>query len=81
MTEVKIVNGKLVANKTATAKGNGKPAKYPYPQAQFDELLKLAKGAGVEIGTSKASRTKAANTVTRAILEAFIVDQNKPKTE
>ena len=81
MTEVKIVGGKLTVNKTATTKGNGKPAKYPYPQNQFDALLSLAKKAGVEIGTSKAIKTKAVNAVTKALIEDFIAEQNKPKTE
>ena len=81
MTEVKIVGGKLVVNKTAIAKGNGKPAKYPYPQAQYDTLLKIAKSAGVEIGSSTAAKTKAVNAVTRALIEDFIATQSKPKTE
>jgi len=80
MTEVKIVGGKLTVNKTATAKGNGKPAKYPYPQAQYDQLLKLAKTAGLE-ANSKAQKTKAVNSVTRAVLDEFIATQNKPKTQ
>lgn len=81
MTEVKVVGGKLTVNKTATPKGNGKPAKYPYPTEQFDALLKLAKQAGVEIGTSKALKTKAVNAVTRAVLDEFITTQDKLKTE
>ena len=81
MTEVKIANGKLVVNKTATATANGKPAKYPYPTSQYEALAKLAKSAGIDIGSTSASKTKAANTVTRAIIDAFIADQNKPKTE
>lgn len=81
MTEVKVVNGKLVINKTAIAKANGKPAKYPYPSTQFDELLSLAKKAGVEIGSSKAMKTKAVNAVTRALIDDFIATQSKPKTE
>ena len=80
MTEVKIVGGKLTVRKEPTAKSNGKPAKYPYPQNQYDALLKLAKGAGLEAGT-KAQRTKAVNSVTRAVLDEFITTQNKPKAE
>lgn len=80
MTEVKIVGGKLVVNKTAIAKGNNKPAKYPYPQGQYDQLLKLAKGAGLD-ANSKAQKTKAVNAVTRALIDEFIQQQNKPKTE
>ena len=80
MNEVKVVGGKLTVKKQPTTKGNNKPAKYPYPQAQYDALLKLAKGAGLEAGT-KARRTKAVNSVTRAIIDAFIVNENKPKTE
>lgn len=81
MTEVKVVGGKLTVKKEPTAKGNTKPAKYPYPPAQFDALLKLAKQAGVEIGTSKAMKTKAVNSVTRALIDDFLATQNKPKTE
>lgn len=81
MNEVKLVNGKLVVSKETTTKGNGKPAKYPYPQSQFDSLLKLAKAAGVDVGSTKAANTKAVNAVCRAVLEGFIADQNKPKTE
>ena len=80
MTEIRLVQGKLVMKKEPVAKGNNKPAKYPYPQAQYDELLKLAKGAGLE-ANSKAQRTKAVNSVVRAVLEDFITTQNKPKTE
>lgn len=80
MTEVKIVGGKLTVKKEPTAKGNNKPAKYPYPQSQYDALLKLAKTAGLE-ANSKAQRTKAVNSVTRALIDDFIATQNKPKTE
>lgn len=80
MQEVSIVGGKVKVNKTATAQANGKPAKYPYPQAQYDQLLKLAKGAGLEAGT-KAQRTRAINSVTRAIIDAFLAEESKPKTE
>lgn len=78
---VKIVNGKLVVDKTATTNGNGKAKKYPYPNSQYDQLLKLAKTAGIDIGSTSASKTKAANTVTRAIIDAFIADTDKPKAE
>lgn len=81
MTQVQIVGGKLVVKKEPTAKGNNKPAKYPYPQPQYDELLKLAKSSGIDIGSTPASKTKACNAVTRALIEDFIAQQNKPKTE
>lgn len=81
MTEVKIVGGKLTVKKEPTAKGNSKPAKYPYPQAQYQALLKLAKGAGVGIGSTKAAETKAVNAVTRAVLDDFLANQDKPKTQ
>lgn len=81
MTEVTITDGKLVVKKEPTTiKGNNKPAKYPYPQNQFDALLKLAKQAGIEAST-KASKTKAVNAVTRALIDDFIAKQDKPKTE
>lgn len=80
MTEVKIVDGKLTVKKEPIAKGNNKPAKYPYPQAQYDALLKLSKSAGLEAGT-KAQRTKAVNQVVNAIINAFLATQSKPKTE
>jgi len=80
MTEVTIVNNKLKVNKTSTAT-NGKAKKYPYSTSQYDALVKLAKSAGIDTGSTKASSTKAANTVTRAIIDAFIAEQNKPKTE
>ena len=78
MTEVKIVGGKLTVKKQPTPKGNAKPAKYPYPQSQYDALLGLAKSAGLETGT-KAQRTKAVNAVTRAVVDEFIATQTKPK--
>jgi len=81
MTEVKIVSGKITVNKTATTTKNGKPAKYAYPQSQFETLLKLAKQANVEFGDSKASKTKAVNSVTKALIEDFIATQNKPKEQ
>ena len=56
-------------------------AKYLYPQAQYQALLKLAKSVGVGIGSTKAAETKAVNSVTRAVLDEFIANQNKPKTE
>ena len=77
---VTIVNGKLTATKEET-KPNGKPSKYPYPSNQYDNLLKLAKSAGLDIGTTSASKTKAVNSVTRAILEDYIATHSKPKTE
>jgi len=80
MTEVKIVGGKLTVKKEPTVKGNNKPAKYPYPASQYEALLKLAKGAGIE-ANSKAQKTKAVNAVTRALIYDFIAMQNKPKTE
>ena len=76
---VKVVNGKLVVDKTATTNGNGKAKKYPYSNDQYSELLNLAKKAGIDIGSTSASKTKAANTVTRAIIDSFIAEQNKPK--
>lgn len=81
MNQFKIVGGKLVASKNTTPKGNAKPAKYAYPADQFDALLKLAKGAGAEIGSSKAVRTKIVNSLTRTVLNEFIATQNKPKSE
>lgn len=75
-----VKDGKLVPTKEP-AKPNGKPSKYPFPTSQYDALLKLAKAAGVDVGTSKAQNSKAVNAVTRAVLEDFIVTQNKPKTE
>ena len=81
MTQLEIVGSKLKAKREPAVKGNGKPAKYPYSSTQFEALLKLAKGAGVEVGSSKAQKTKAVNSVTRAVLDEFIANQNKPKTE
>lgn len=79
MTEVKIVGGKLTVKKEPAAKGN-KPSKYPYPQQQYDALLRLAKSAGLEAGT-KAQRTKAVNQITNAIITDFIASQDKPKAQ
>ena len=80
MNNVIVKDGKLTATKEPVKK-NGKPAKYPYPTSQYDALLKLAKTAGVDVGTSKAQNSKAVNSVTRAILEEFISTQNKPTPE
>jgi len=81
MTEVKIVGGKLTVKKEPTAKMNGKPPKYPYPAEQYQSLLKIAKGAGVDAGSTKARQTKAVNLVVKAALDDFIASQGKPKTE
>ena len=76
MTEVKIIGGKLTVSKNATSKGTAKPTKYPYPATQYDALLKLAKSSGVDVGSTKAQNTKAANAVTRAIIDDFIGHQH-----
>ena len=81
MTDVKIVGGKITVNKSTTTKGNGKPKKYPYPQAQYEALLKLAKQSGIDTGNSKPQNTKAVNAVTKALIEDFIANQSKPKSE
>ena len=83
MTEVKISNGKLVVNKSTTTKGN-KPPKYAYPPSQYEALLKLAKGAGLDVESNKAAKTKAVNLVVKAALDDFIAQQHqqqKPKPE
>ena len=80
MTHVEIVGGKLKVTKTAKS-NNGKPPKYPYPQAQYEALLKLAKASGVDTGSTKAGQTKAVNSVTKALIDDFIANQSKPKTE
>lgn len=80
MNSVKIVDGKIVPSKEPEKK-NGKPRKYPYPETQYDALLKIAKAAKIDIGTSKAQNSKAVNSVTRAVLEDFIATQTKPKAE
>lgn len=78
MTSVTIKDGKLTASKEPEIK-NGKPRKYPYPETQYNQLLGIAKAAKIDIGSTSASKTKAVNSVTRAILENFIAEQNKPK--
>jgi hypothetical protein len=80
VTEVKIIGGRVVVNKTSV-KRNGKPPKYPYPIAQYDALLKVAKSAGVDIGSSKTQTTKTVNAITHAVIDDFIAAQNKPKVE
>jgi hypothetical protein len=79
MTRVELVGGKLKVTKTA--KDNGKPKKYPYPPNQYEALLKLAKGAGLDVESSKAAKTKAVNLVVKAALEDFIATQSKAKAE
>jgi len=76
--EVKLVDGKFVKTGKA-AKGNGgKPPKYPYPGSQYDNLLKIAKADGIEVGETRAKNTQAANIMTGLILDAFIADRAKP---
>jgi len=78
MNSVVIKDGKLLATKEPEVK-NGKPRKYPYTPEQYDSLLKIARAAKIDIGTSKTQNSKAVNSVTRAIIENFITEQNKPK--
>ena len=78
MTSVKIVDGRLVPSKEPEKK-NGKPRKYPYPAEQYDALLKIAKAAKIDIGTSKAQNTRAVNSVVNAVVNQFIEQQGQSK--
>jgi hypothetical protein len=77
MTEVKIIDGKIVVNKTATTKG-AKPPKYRYTGEQYDALLKLAKARGIDTG-KKALNTRSINLITAAVIDDFITAQGKVK--
>jgi len=78
MTKVEIVGGKVKVTKTA--KSNSKPKKYPFSANQYDELLKLAKQSGIDVGD-----TKAVNAVVKAVIDDFLAQQQqqqtKPKTQ
>lgn len=79
MDEVKLVNGKFVKTGKAAKVAGAKPPKYPYPGEQYDQLLKIAKADGLDIGETKAKNTAAVNTMTGLILGAFIADRGKGK--
>lgn len=81
MTRVEIKDGKLIVKKELTKKNGNKRAKYVYSDNQYDQLLKLAKSSGIEFGSTQASKTKAINLVVSAIIDSFIANQSKPKTE
>ena len=80
MTQVKVVNGKLVVNKTATTEKKGRLVRYFYPPSQYDTLLKLSKTCGLETG-SKVKDHNAVRSITKALIDDFITNQSKPKTE
>ena len=78
MDEVKLVGGKFVKTGKAAKEKGTKPAKYPYPTEQYAALLKIAKADGLDIGDTRANNTRAVNTVSGLILDAFITDRAKP---
>ena len=75
--EVKLVDGKFVKTGKKAAGNGGKPPKYPYPQHQYDGLLKVAKADGLDIGETKAKNTQAVNTMTGLIIDAFVADRSR----
>lgn len=75
--EIKLVDGKFVKTGKAAKVAGVKPPKYPYPGYQYDQLLKIAKADGIDIGETKAKNTGAVNTMTGLILDAFLADRGK----
>ena len=78
--EVKLVGGKFVSTGKEVGGNGGKPPKYPYPQRQYDELLKVAKADGLDTGETRAKNTQAVNVMTGLIIDAFITDRAKAKS-
>lgn len=80
MTEVKVVNGKLVVKKTARNEKKGRLVRYFYPPSQYDALLKLSKTCGLDTG-SKVKDHNAVRSITQALIDDFITNQSKPKSQ
>lgn len=78
--EVKLVGGKFVTTGKEVKVAGVKPPKYPYPSRQYEELLKIAKADGIDIGETKAKNTQAVNTMVGLIIDAFISDRAKSKS-
>lgn len=73
--EVKLVDGTFVKTGKAAKANGGKPPKFPYQVTQYQELLKVAKADGLDVGDTKTRNTAAVNIMTGLIIDSFIADR------
>jgi hypothetical protein len=75
---VKLVEGKFVKTGKEDKPNGERPRRYIYPKVQYDNLLRIAKSDGLEVGDTLGKNTHAVRQMTELIIDAFIAERGKP---